>query len=65
LNIQRSHVMQLAQTGKLDQHWAAQRLDGMLGVPDRWRELVGGLDIRQPTAQAILQAVLKQRSHLA
>jgi hypothetical protein len=65
LNIQRSHVMQLAQTGGLDQLWAAHRLDGMLGVVDQWRELVSGFDIRQPTAQAILQAVQKQRSRLA
>ena len=65
LNIQRSHLMQLAQTGGLDQRWAAQRLDGMLGVVDQWRELVSGFDIRRPTAQAILQAVQKQRSHLA
>jgi len=65
LNIQRSHVMQLAQTGGLDQRWAAHRLEGMLGVVDQWRELVSGFDIRQPTAQAILQAVQKQRSRLA
>jgi hypothetical protein len=49
----------------LDQLWAAHRLDGMLGVVDQWRELVSGFDIRQPTAQAILQAVQKQRSRLA
>jgi len=65
LNIQRSHLMQLAQTGGLDQRWAAQRLDGMLGVVDQWRELVSGFDIRQPTAQAILQSVQKQQSRLA
>jgi hypothetical protein len=65
LNIQRSHLMQLAQTGGLDQRWAAQRLDGMLGMVDQWRELVSGFDIRQPTAQAILQSVQKQQSRLA
>jgi serine/threonine-protein kinase HipA len=65
LNIHRSHLMQLAQTGGLDQRWAAQRLDGMLGVVDQWREMASGFDIRQPTAQAILQAVQKQRSSLA
>jgi hypothetical protein len=37
----------------------------MLGVVDQWRELVSGFVIRRPTAQAILQAVQKQRSHLA
>jgi hypothetical protein len=37
LNIQRSHVMRLAQTGGLDQRWAVQRLDGMLGVVGQWR----------------------------
>jgi hypothetical protein len=35
LNIQRSHLMQLAQTGGQDVRWAEQRLDGMLGVEDR------------------------------
>ena len=65
LNIQRSHLMQLAKTGGLDHRWAAQRLDGMLGVVDQWRELVSGFDIRRPTAQAILHAVQKQRSRLA
>jgi hypothetical protein len=65
LNIQRSHVMQLAQTGGLNQRWAAQRLDGMLSVVDKWADLIGECEIRQPTAQAILQAEQKQRSHLA
>lgn len=65
LNIHRSHLMQLSQTGGLDQRWAAQRLDGMLSVVDQWRELVSGFDIRQSTAQAILQVVQKQRSRLA
>ena len=57
--------MQLAQTGGLDPRWAAQRLDGMLSVVDQWADLISGFDIRRSTAQAILQAVLKQRSHLA
>jgi len=65
LNIQRSHVMQLAQKGGLDQRWAAQRLDGMLGVVDQWADLISGFDIRQPTAQVILHTVQKQRSRLA
>ena len=65
LNIQRSHLMQLAQNGGLDQRWALQRLDGMLDVVDQWRELVSGFDIRQRTAQAILQSVQKQQSRLA
>jgi serine/threonine-protein kinase HipA len=65
LNIQRSHVMQLAQTGGLDPRWAGQRLDGMLGVVDEWADLISGFDIRRATAQAILQAVQKQRSRLA
>jgi hypothetical protein len=37
----------------------------MLGMVDQWRELVSGFDIRQPTAQAILQSVQKQQSRLA
>ena len=65
LNIQRSHVMQLAQTGGLDPRWAGQRLDGMLGVVDEWADLISGFDIRRSTAQAIWQAVQKQRSRLA
>ena len=65
LNIQRSHLMQLAQNGGLDQRWALQRLDGMLDVVDQWRELVSGFDTRQRTAQAILQSVQKQQSRLA
>jgi hypothetical protein len=64
LNIQRSHVMQLAQTGGLDQRWAAQRLDGMLGVVDKWADLISGFDIRRSTAQAILQALHIQASLL-
>jgi hypothetical protein len=65
LNIQRSHVMQLAQTGGLDQRWVGQKLDGMLGVVDQWADLISGFDIRQSTAQAVLQAVQKQRSRMA
>lgn len=64
LNIQRSHLMQLAQTGGLDVRWAEQRLDGMLGVLDQWVDLIGEFDIRRSTAQAILQTVQKQRSLL-
>jgi hypothetical protein len=64
LNIQRSHVMQLAQTGGLDPRWAGQRLDGMLGVMDQWADLISGFDIRRSTAQAILQAVHIQASLL-
>ncbi len=55
LNIQRNHLMQLAQTGGLD---------GMLGMLDRWADLIGGFDIRRSTAQAILQTVQKQRALL-
>jgi serine/threonine-protein kinase HipA len=65
LNIQRSHMMQLAQTGGLDVRWAGQRLDGMLSVLDRWADLIGGFDIRRSTAQAMLQAVQTQRSLLS
>ena len=64
LNIKRSHLMQLAQTGGLDVRWAEQRLDSMLGVLDRWTYLIGEFDIRRSTAQAILQTVQKQRSFL-
>jgi len=64
LNIQRSHMMQLAQTGGLDVRWAAQRLDGMLAVVEQWPDLISGFDIRQTTAQTILQAVQQQRSLL-
>jgi hypothetical protein len=35
LNIQRSHLKQLAKTGGLDEHWAGQKLDSMLAVVDR------------------------------
>jgi hypothetical protein len=56
--------MQLAQTGGLDQRWAAQRLDGMLGVVDKWADLISGFDIRRSTAQAILQALHIQASLL-
>ena len=55
LNIKRSHLKPLAQTGGLD---------GMLAVLDRWAELIGGFDIRRSMAQAILQAVQKQRALL-
>ena len=65
LNIQRSHLMQLAQTGGLDARWAAQRLDGMLGVVDQWRELVSEFDIRRTTVRTLQQAVQKQRSRLS
>jgi serine/threonine-protein kinase HipA len=65
LNIQRSHLMQLAKTGGLDEHWVGQRLEGMLAVVDRWTDLIGEFDIRRSTAQNILQAVQKQRSRLA
>jgi hypothetical protein len=65
LNIQRSHMMQLAQTGGFDQRWAAQRLDGMLGVVDEWADLISGFDIRRSTAQTLLQEVQKQRSRLS
>lgn len=64
LNIQRSHMLHLAQTGGLDVRWAEQRLDGMQGVLDRWAELMGGFDIRRSTAQVIMQAVQKQRALL-
>jgi serine/threonine-protein kinase HipA len=64
LNIQRSHLMQLAQTGGLDVRWAEQRLDGMLGMLDQWVDLIGEFNIRRSTAQAILQTVQKQRSLL-
>jgi serine/threonine-protein kinase HipA len=64
LNIQRSHLIQLAQTGGLDVRWAEQRLDGMLGVLDQWVDLIGEFQIRRSTAQAILQTVQKQRSLL-
>jgi hypothetical protein len=37
----------------------------MLGVVDEWADLISGFDIRQSTAQAILQAVQKQWSRLA
>jgi hypothetical protein len=63
--VQRSHMMQLAQTGGLDVRWAGQRLDGMLSALDRWADLIGGFDIRRPTAQAMLQAVQTQRSLLS
>jgi hypothetical protein len=56
--------MQLAQTGGLDQHWAAQRLDGMLSVVDKWADLICEFEIRQPIAQAVLQVVQKQRLRL-
>lgn len=65
LNIHRSHLMQLAQTGGLDQRWAAQRLDGMLGVVDRWPDLIGEFEIRRTTAKVIQQAVHMQSSRLA
>jgi serine/threonine-protein kinase HipA len=65
LNIQRSHVMQLAQTGGLDPRWAGQKLDGMLGVMDEWADLISGFDIRRSTAQTLLQEVQKQRSRLS
>jgi serine/threonine-protein kinase HipA len=65
LDIQRSHLMQLAQTGGLNARWAAQRLDGMLGVVDQWRELVSEFDIRQATVRTLQQAVQKQRSGLS
>jgi serine/threonine-protein kinase HipA len=64
LNIQRSHVIKLAQTGGLDPRWAGQRLDGMLGVVDEWADLISGFDIRRSTAQAIWQAVHIQASLL-
>ncbi len=64
LNIQRNHLMQLAQTGGLVVHWAEQRLDDMLGVLDLWVDLIGGFGIRRSTAQTILQAVQKQRALL-
>jgi hypothetical protein len=64
LNIQRSDLMQLAQTGGLDQRWAEQPLDSMLSVLDRWTDLIGEFDIRRSTAQLLLQAVQKQRSLL-
>ena len=57
-------MMQLAQTGGFDQRWAAQRLDGMLGVVDEWADLISGFDIRQSTAQAILKALHIQASLL-
>ena len=56
--------MQLAQTGGLDVRWAEQRLDGMLGVLDRWDDLICRFDIRRTTAQTIFQAVQKQQSLL-
>jgi serine/threonine-protein kinase HipA len=65
LHIQRSHLMQLANTGGVDARWAAQRLDGMLGVVDQWRELVSGFDIRQTTVRTLQQVVQKQRSRLS
>ncbi len=65
LNIQRSHLMQLAQNGGLDHRWALQRLDSLLAVVDRWADLIGEFEIRRSTAQGILNAVQKQRSRLA
>jgi serine/threonine-protein kinase HipA len=65
LHIQRSHLMQLAHTGGVDARWAAQRLDGMLGVVDQWRHLVSGFDIRQATVRTLQQAVQKQKSRLS
>jgi hypothetical protein len=64
LNIQRNHLMKLAQTGGLDVRWAEQRLDDMLGLVDLWSDLIGGFGIRRSTAQVILQTVQKQRALL-
>ena len=55
----------MAQTGGLDARWAAQCLDGMLGVVDQWRELVSGFDIRLATVRTLQQVVQKQRSRLS
>ena len=65
LNIQRSHLMQLAKTDGLDEHWAWQRLDSMLAVVDRWTDLIDEFDIRRSTAKAMQQAVYMQRSGLS
>jgi serine/threonine-protein kinase HipA len=65
LNIQRSHLMQLAKTGGLDHRWAAQRLDGMLGVVDQWATIVEAFDVRRATRQAMHQRVIGQRHWLS
>ena len=65
LSIQRSHLMQLAKTGGLDERWAGQKLERMLAVVDRWTDLIGKFEIRRSTAKANLQSVQKQRSRLS
>jgi serine/threonine-protein kinase HipA len=65
LNIHRSHKLQLARQGGLNERWAGYRLDAMLEVVDRWPGLIRPFDIRQKTAKGIQQAVLKQSSLLA
>jgi serine/threonine-protein kinase HipA len=65
LNIQHSHLMQLAKTGGLDEHWAGQKkLDSMLAVVDRWADWIGPFDIRRSTSKAMKQAVHLQRSRM-
>lgn len=65
LNIHRSHMLQLARQGGLNERWAGHRLDAMLEVVDQWGALIHPFDIRQMTARGIQQAVLRQRSLLA
>ncbi len=63
-HIKRSHLMQLAQQGGLDVRWAAQRLDGMLDVVDRWADLIAAFPVRHATAKAMHQAATQQRTGL-
>jgi hypothetical protein len=65
LNIQRSHLMQLAKTGGLDEYWAGQKLDSMLAVVDRWADWIGPFDIRRSTTKALQQGVHIKRSQMA
>jgi serine/threonine-protein kinase HipA len=64
LNIRRSHLMQLAQTGGLDVRWAGQRLDDMLGVVDQWSRWAAEFEIRKATATALEREAQKQRALL-
>lgn len=65
LNIHRSHMLQLARQGGLDERWAGHRLDAMLEVVGQWATLIRPFAIRQATARGMHQAVLKQRALLA
>jgi hypothetical protein len=64
LNIRRSHLMRLAQTGGLDVRWAGQRLDDMLGVVDQWSRWAAEFEIRKATATALEREAQKQRALL-